>query len=102
MSRVLIIGEGRLFVNRAVITGRPVEELKQRPFGRGDFRLYSGDNVPRPELSGKIDSIKNHMGNFYDCTKSQQQPISDVVSQHRSVTFCHLGNIAQRLARPLR
>ena len=88
---------GRLFVNRGSITGRPVEELASKPFARGDFRLYAHDNTARPELSGKIDAIRNHMGNFYDCTKSRQTPISDVASQHRSATLCHLGNIAQRL-----
>lgn len=93
--------EGRLFVNRGAITGRPVEDLAKHPFGRGDFKLYAHDNMSRPELSGKIDAIKNHMGNFYDCTKSRQTPISDVSSQHRSATLCHLGNIAQRIGRKL-
>lgn len=94
--------EGRIFVNRGTIAGRPVEELAKKPFGRGDYRLYDFDNTSRPELSGKIDAIKNHMGNFYDCTVSRKTPISDVVSQHRSATLCHLGNIAQRIGRPLR
>jgi hypothetical protein len=42
------------------------------------------------------------MGNFFDCVQTRQQPISDVASQHRSVTTCHLGNIALRLGRSLR
>lgn len=92
---------GRLFVNRAVIAGRPVEELAKNPLGRGDFQLYADDNPARPELSGKIDAIKNHMGNFYDCTRSRRSPISDIVGQHRSATLCHLGNIAQRIGRKL-
>ena len=46
--------------------------------------MYAADNLNRVELMGKIDAIKNHMGNFYDCTLSRQTPISDVVSQHRS------------------
>lgn len=94
--------EGRIFVNRGTIAGRPIEELAQKPFDRGDFRLYDFDNLSRPELSGKIDAIKNHMGNFYDCTLTRKTPISGVVSQHRSATLCHLGNIAQRIGRPLR
>lgn len=102
-SGVMFEGEeGRIFVNRGTIAGRPVEELSNKPFGRGDFRLYEFDNLSRPELSGKIDAIKNHMGNFYDCTLSRKTPISDVISQHRSATLCHLGNIAQRMGRPLR
>ena len=93
---------GRLFVNRGTIAGKPAEDLATNPFGRGDFRMYSADNFDRPIRTGKIDAIKNHMGNFYDCTLSRQTPISDVVSQHRSVSVCHLGNIAMRLGRPLR
>lgn len=41
------------------------------------------------------------MGNFYDCTLSRKTPISDVVSQHRSVSLCHLGNIAMRVGTKL-
>lgn len=93
--------EGRLFVNRGVISGRPVEELVSRPFTRADFRMYPHDNASRPELSGKIDAIRNHMGNFYDCTRTRHAPISDVSSQHRSASLCHLGNISQRLGRKL-
>lgn len=94
--------EGRLFVNRGTIAGKPVEDLATRPFRRGDFKLYGRDNPSRPERMGKLDAIKNHMGNFYDCTRSRETPISDVISQHRSVSLCHLGNIACRLGRPLR
>lgn len=99
---VMFEGElGRLFVNRGGIAGRPIEELASKPFSRADYELYENDNPARPELSGKIDAIKNHMGNFYDCTHSRKTPISDVESQHRSATLCHLGNIAQRLGKKL-
>ena len=99
---IMFEGEaGRLFVNRGTIAGRPVEDLAQRPLGREQFRLYSADNLSRPERQGKIDAIKNHMGNFYDCTLSREAPISDVVSQHRSVSLCHFGNIAMRVGEQL-
>lgn len=100
---VMFEGEaGRIFVNRGAIAGRAVDELMRSPLDRGDFKLYEHDNHSRPERSGKIDSIKNHMGNFYDCTQTRKLPISDIVSQHRSATLCHLGNISQRLGKPLR
>jgi predicted dehydrogenase len=92
---------GRLFVNRGTIAGKAVEELATRPLEREEFSLYDFDNPDRPIRTGKIDAIKNHMGNFYDCTLSRKTPISDVVSQHRSVSVCHLGNIAMRLGRSL-
>jgi len=69
---------------------------------RDAFTAYDHDNLERPERAGKLESIINHMGNFFDCIHSRQAPISDVESQHRSVTTCHLGNIAMRLNRPLR
>lgn len=100
---ILFEGEaGRMFVNRGLITGTPVDELASRPLVRGDYHLYDGDNLDRPELAGKIDAIKNHMGNFYDCTRSRKTPISDVASQHRSAATCHLANIAFRLQRNLK
>ncbi|MFO0816331.1 MAG: Gfo/Idh/MocA family oxidoreductase [Pirellulales bacterium] len=102
-SGILFEGEkGRIFVSRGAITGTPVEELATRPLPRDAYKLYSNDQLSRPELSGKIDAIKNHMANFHDCTLARQTPISDVESQHRTATACHLANLACRLGRTLR
>jgi len=94
--------EGRLFVNRENLSGRPVEELAERPLPRESFTLYDFDALARPERSGKIEAIRNHMGNFFDCVVARRRPISDVESQHRSVTTCHLGGIACRIGRMVR
>jgi predicted dehydrogenase len=93
--------EGRIFVNRGTLEGSPVEALADAPLPREQYKLYAHDNLARPPREGKLDAIVNHMGNFFDCVKSRQQPISDVYSQHRSVSTCHLGNISMRLGRPL-
>ena len=93
--------DGRIFVNRGTVSGKPVEDLEQDPLPREEFKLYAHDNLDRPERMGKLDSIVNHMGNFFDCIKTREEPISDVVSQHQSVTTCHIGNISMRLGRPL-
>ena len=93
--------EGRIFVNRGTISGTPVEELAQKPLERDQWTDYDFDNHDRPLRAGKHDAIINHMGNFFDCIQERKSPISDVESQHRSVTTCHLGNIAQRLGRPV-
>lgn len=90
---------GRVFVNRENLEGVPAQELKTQPLPREQFRLYAHDNLARPERKGKLESIINHMGNFFDCVKSRNPPISDVLSQHRSVTLCHLANISMRLGR---
>jgi predicted dehydrogenase len=94
--------EGRIFVNRGTVDGKPVEDLATNPLPREQFVLYDHDNLERPERVGKLDSIINHMGNFFDCVRTRQQPLSDVESQHRSVSTCHLGNISMRLGRPVR
>ncbi len=94
--------EGRIFVNRENLSGKPVEELTDRPLSRDSFTLYDFDNRSRPERSGKIEAIMNHMGNFFDCVAARRQPIADIEAGHRSVSTCHLGNIACRLGRPLR
>jgi predicted dehydrogenase len=94
--------EGRIFVNRGTLSGKPVEDLASNPLPRESFKLYDFDNLDRPPRSGKLDSIVNHMGNFFDCIATREQPISDIESQHRSVTTCHLGNIAMWVGRTLK
>ena len=93
--------DGRLFVNRGTVSGKPVEDLAAKPLRREEFSLYDNDNLARPERAGKLDAILNHMGNFYDCVVSRQPVLADVASQHRSVSVCHLANISMRLGRPL-
>ena len=79
--------QGRLYVNRGRITGKPVEELAERPLPADAVKLYKSND---------------HMGNFFECIKSRETPISDVESQHRSVSACHLANISLRLGRKLK
>lgn len=94
--------EGRIFVNRGAVSGKAVEDLATNPLRREDFNVYGFDNLDRPERAGKLDAIINHMGNFFDCVASRKQPVSDVESQHRSVSTCHLGNISMRVGRSLK
>jgi predicted dehydrogenase len=99
---LLITGTaGRIFVNRGKLTGKPVEQLSDAPLPRENYVAYDHDNLSRPPRAGKLEAIINHMGNFIDCLHTRQRPISDVASQHRSASICHLGNIAMRLGRTL-
>jgi predicted dehydrogenase len=99
---ILFTGDaGRIFVNRGKIVGAPVENLATQPFKREGWNIYDFDNLDRPARAGKLDAIINHMGNFFDCVQSKRKPISDIDSQHRSVSTCHLANISMRLGRKL-
>lgn len=99
---VMFTGDkGRIFVNRGTVSGKAVEELASNPLKREQLDVYDFDNLQRPERAGKLDAIINHMGNFFDCVQARRTPISDVESQHRSVSTCHLGNIAMRIGRKL-
>jgi predicted dehydrogenase len=82
--------EGRFFVNRGKISGKPIEDLKEQPLPEDAIEKVYG---------GKVS--ENHTANFVDAMKSRKQPISDVWSHNRMLEICHLSNIAMRLNRPL-
>ena len=94
--------QGRIFVNRGKITGLPVEQLASNPLPVQDWKAYAHDDPQVPLRSGKLDAIISHMSNFFACIESKKPTISDVASQHRSVSTCHLANISIRLGRPVR
>jgi predicted dehydrogenase len=83
--------EGRFFVNRGKLTGKPVEDLKDKPLPDGAVEQVYG---------GKVSA--NHTANFIEGMKSRKQPISDVWSHNRMLEICHLSNIAMRLGRELK
>jgi predicted dehydrogenase len=76
---VTIKGElGEIFVDRSKITSTPESILKD-PLSDKDVHL--------PKSPG-------HKKNWLECIKSRQRPICDVEVGARSVTVCHLGNLA--------
>ena len=82
--------EGRIFVSRGSLKGKPVEDLEKNPLPADAIsKLYKG-KVPG-----------DHMRNFMECIKDRTQPISDVHTHHRAMTTCHLANIAIRVGRKL-
>ncbi|MEZ6060512.1 MAG: Gfo/Idh/MocA family oxidoreductase [Planctomycetaceae bacterium] len=80
--------EGRFFVNRGKITGKPVEDLKDNPLPDGAIEEVYGGPVS-----------ENHTANFIEGMQARKQPISDVWSHNRMLEICHLSNIAMRLNR---
>ena len=82
--------EGRFHVSRGGMKGAPADDLATNPISEEMItKLYKGKKPG------------NHMGNFIECVKTRDQPISDVYSHHRAMTTCHLANIAIRLDRKL-
>lgn len=82
--------EGRIFVNRGKLTGKPVDDLKDRPLPDGAIEEIYG---------GKVS--ENHTANFIEAMHSRKQPISDVWTHNRMLEICHLSNIAMRLNREI-
>jgi len=77
---------GRIEVNRGGLYGKPAEELPHNPLPDNAWRVQPSDN---------------HMANFFHCVKTRDEPVSPVRIQHRTVTACHLANLAVRLNRKL-
>jgi len=44
----------------------------------------------------------DHGGNFLWAIRTRQRAVCDVEIAHRTMSVCHLGNIAYRLRRPLK
>lgn len=94
--------DGTIFVNRSKVTGEPVDALKDDSLDKSDYKLYAHDLPERELRTGKLASLINHMANFFDCVRTRNTPIADVVSQHRSASICHLANISCQLDRKLK
>ena len=60
--------------------------------------LWTAPPGPRDTAQG----AKAHSDNFLQCVRSRETPHADVEIGCRTVTFCHLGNIAYWLNRPIR
>jgi predicted dehydrogenase len=76
---VTFIGtDGQILVNRGRFKATP-ESIEDTPLGPNDLRLYASND---------------HLQDFLNCMRTRQRPICDVEIGCRSVTVCHLGNLA--------
>jgi predicted dehydrogenase len=78
--------QGWIEVSRDHLITEP-ESLTRQTIGPNEIHLYES---------------KNHPDNFLQCVRTRSRPASDAEVGCRSVTVCHLGNIAYWLERPLR
>ncbi|OHB76383.1 MAG: hypothetical protein A2Z25_20180 [Planctomycetes bacterium RBG_16_55_9] len=78
--------EGWIYVNRGKLEAEP-KSLLTSVIGPDEKHLYQS---------------RDHKRDFLDCIRSRKDPICTAETGHRTSTVCHLGNIAMRLARPLK
>jgi len=84
---VLFTGtDGKVEVNRGYLRTWP-DNLIEQQIGPNDIHLYESSN---------------HYADWLKCIRVRSKPICDVEVGCRSVTVCHLGNIAYQLGRPLK
>ncbi len=94
---VLIEGtEGKIFVNRGKLVGKPVEDLKDNPLPEDAIqKVYRG-------LPMEHNERKAHWACFLNCVRSRETPISDVHTHMEMLNVCHLAGISARLGRDLK
>ena len=86
-AQIEFIGTGgRIMVDRGTLKTDP-PSIMAKPIGADEVCLY--------RVAG------GHKGNWTHCIRTRRRPICDVEVGCRSVTVCHLGNIAYWLGRPL-
>lgn len=94
---IFICEKGKLEINRNKFTSNPPEIALQ---------LLKSLDIQEEERKWS-DSLalwqaKWHLQNWLDCIRSRQLPVADVEIGHRSVSVCHLANIARATNRTLR
>ena len=83
--------DGRIFVDRGRVTGKPIEENRQNALKEEDFVALNKDKP-----------IENHKANFFRCIREGGLPASDVYTHTYAMTVCHLCGIAARLGRTIK
>jgi hypothetical protein len=73
-------------------------ELPARGISGKGVKSAPAPNVPIPNYRGRGGLI----GDFLYCVKTRERPFRDIEVAHRTVTVCHLSNIAYWLNRPLK
>jgi len=72
-----------IFVKRGSITMDPLE-LRRKQIQPDEIHVYKSTD---------------HVGNFIDCIYSGERTAAPIEAAHRTISICHLANIAIRLGR---
>jgi predicted dehydrogenase len=83
MGVTFVGSKGKIYVDRGKLEAEP-KSLLDSKIGPDGIHLYKSDD---------------HFRNFIDCVISREPTAAPVEVAHRSITVCHLGNIAMRLNR---
>lgn len=98
MGGAIFIGEkGKIEINRNKFASNPPEiaqELLKKLDVTEEERKWSD--------SLALWQARWHMQDWLDCIRSRKLPVADVEIGHRSVSVCHLANIARAAGRSLR
>lgn len=70
--------DGTLRIDRGLLTADPADAIAE-PLGEDEVHLFESPG---------------HHRNWIDCIRSRERPVADVEIGARSVTVCHLGNLA--------
>lgn len=98
MGGAIFVGEkGKLEVNRNKVTSNPPEiaaELLKQVDVAEEERKWSDQLA--------LWQARHHLQNWLDCIRSRALPVADVEIGHRSISVCHLANIAREVGRKLK
>jgi hypothetical protein len=84
--------EGKVIMSRNLLRTEPADLAADAP-----PPLRTG-----PDWQGNSSDVVPHLQNWIDCIKSRTAPNAPAEVGHRSVTVCHLANIARQLRRKIR
>ncbi len=88
--------KGKIEINRNKCTSNPpaiAEELQKQVNVAEENRKWS-DSLSSMQA-------RWHLQNWLDCIRTRRLPNADVEIGHRSISVCHLANIARAVGRPL-
>ena len=86
---------GWLTVQRKHWEGSAIDELARNPLPSDAIKLHEVSPARWTQ------PLVQHLLHFFRCIRHGERPISDVVSQHRSTSACHLANISMRVGRQI-
>ncbi len=107
------------YANGVVLTRDPERTARESPDGNGvvfvgtkgkvavwryDLKTWP-DNLKTQKIGPNelhLHSAENHHTDWLDAIRTRSRPGADIAISSRSITVCHLGNIAYELGRPIK